>query len=407
MRDVIIVGGGPGGLHTAARLAGAGFDVALYEEHAACGDPVHCTGVLADEAFTEFDLPRDVVLNPLASARFYSPTGLTVAYTTPTIEAVVVDRRLLDVRLFQRACAAGVTTQLGQRVTGIAVDGHGVSVTLATGASARARACVIACGASYALQRTLGLGMPQVFLQSAQMELPAGRLGDVEIRFGQAVAPLGFGWVVPVRRDHGSFARIGLMCARDSRSYFDRLLRDVAPRWAIDAESAEGARLSPRQKILPLAPIPRTVADRVLAIGDAAGLVKATTGGGIYYSLVSGDLAANVLADGLAHDRLRAAALEPYEKAWRCRLGPEIQAQLRLRHIAHRLRDQDIDAFFELAATDGVMPIVRRTARFNRHRDLILSLLSHPPARRVLLRTVAARLTVDSATMTSAEPSQN
>jgi len=144
MRDVIIVGGGPGGLHTATRLAHEGFDVALYEEHAVCGDPVHCTGVLAEEAFDEFDLPRDVVLNQLACARFFSPTGLTVEYTTPTIEAVVIDRRLLDLRLFHRARTAGATTILGQRVTGIVPDRDGVAVSFTNGSSARARACVIA-----------------------------------------------------------------------------------------------------------------------------------------------------------------------------------------------------------------------------------------------------------------------
>ncbi len=53
------------------------------------------------------------------------------------------------------------------------------------------------------------------------------------------------------------------------------------------------------------------------------------------------------------------------------------------------------------------MPIVRRTARFNRHRELILSLLSHPPARRVLLRSVTSRLAMSGAAMTSAEPSRN
>jgi len=34
------------------------------------------------------------------------------------------------------------------------------------------------------------------------------------------------------------------------------------------------------------------------------------------------------------------------------------------------------------------MPLVRKTARFNKHRDLIVSLLSHPPARRVFMRRV-------------------
>ncbi len=142
----------------------------------------------------------------------------------------------------------------------------------------------------------------------------------------------------------------------------------------------------PRQKVLPLAPIPRTYTDRVLAVGDAAGLVKATTGGGIYYSLLSAGMASGVLTAGLRSNRLGAAALQPYEAAWKARLGPELKAQLRLRLLSQRLSDADIDAFFELARTDGVMPIVRKTAKFNEHRDLILSLLRHPPARRVLLR---------------------
>jgi len=47
-------------------------------------------------------------------------------------------------------------------------------------------------------------------------------------------------------------------------------------------------------------------------------------------------------------------------------------------------RTAEIDSLFELARTDGIMPIVRRTARFNRHRDLIVALLRHPPVRRAL-----------------------
>ena len=43
-----------------------------------------------------------------------------------------------------------------------------------------------------------------------------------------------------------------------------------------------------------------------------------------------------------------------------------------------------------LAQTDGIMPIVRRTARFNQHRDLIIALFKHPPARRILFRALTA-----------------
>jgi flavin-dependent dehydrogenase len=138
--------------------------------------------------------------------------------------------------------------------------------------------------------------------------------------------------------------------------------------------------------LLPLSAIRRTFADRVLAIGDAAGLVKPTTGGGIYYSVVSATLAADVLGDALRRDDLRAGALSAYERAWRDRLMPEFRAQLALRMLAQRLSDAEIDDLFVLARTDGILPIVRRTARFNRHRDLIVALFRHPAARRILFR---------------------
>ena len=49
MLDVAIVGGGPGGLSAARRLAADGWSVTVFEEHDRVGAPVHCTGVLAED----------------------------------------------------------------------------------------------------------------------------------------------------------------------------------------------------------------------------------------------------------------------------------------------------------------------------------------------------------------------
>ena len=57
--------------------------------------------------------------------------------------------------------------------------------------------------------------------------------------------------------------------------------------------------------------------------------------------------------------------------------------------MASRLTDNDIDDLFDLARTDGIMPIVRKTVRFNRHRDLIQALFRHAPARKLLFRSFA------------------
>jgi geranylgeranyl reductase family protein len=386
MLDVAIIGGGPGGLSAARRLAANGHAVTVFEEHERIGTPVHCTGVLAEDVIASMALPPDAVLNALSTVRFVAPAGHSFDYTTATTEAVVIDREIFDKGLAHAAEAAGAAIARGCRVSSIDPHDDSVLITLADGRTERARAVILACGANYAFQKRLGLGMPSTFLQSAQLELPAERLGDVEIHFGSEIAPKGFAWAVPVRRSYGTFARIGLMADGDAGLHFSRMIERVRERWGIAVPDA----LSPRRRMLPLASVKRTYADRVLAVGDAAGLVKPTTGGGIYYSVVSGEIAADVLNARLATNDLSATALRDYEQRWRSRFQSEFTAQLALRFVAQRMRDTDIDALFTLATTDGILPLVRQTARFNRHRDFILALLRHQPARRALFGRLAS-----------------
>lgn len=382
--DVLIVGGGPGGLFMAARLAAGGVRTVVCEEHPRVGDPVHCTGVLSAESFATFDLPECATLNQLTAVRFLSPGGIPVDYTTPLPLATVIDRPVFDRALADRALAAGAEIRVGSRVTALDASASGVTATVG-GTTIHARLAVLACGASYKFHRQFGFGLPTTYLQTAQRELPARRPGDVELHFGQAIAPGGFAWAVPVLRREGAFVRIGVMASRDIRQCYDRMLGRVAERWGVADHGA-----APRVKILPLGAIGRTYADRLLAIGDAAGLVKPTTGGGIHYSIVSAALAADVALDALASDRLDADTLSAYERAWRAELADEFEAQHELRQVATTLSDKAIDSFFELAHTDGVMPIVRATARFNQHRPLIRALFKHPPARRILFRAMMA-----------------
>ncbi len=109
MLDVAIIGGGPGGLSAARRLAADGWSVTVFEEHERIGTPVHCTGVLAEDVIASLDLPADAVLNPLSTVRFVAPAGHSFDYTTATTEAVVIDREAFDDALARRAEAAGAT----------------------------------------------------------------------------------------------------------------------------------------------------------------------------------------------------------------------------------------------------------------------------------------------------------
>ena len=380
--DALIVGGGPGGLFAARQLARAGFAALVCEEHDQIGVPTHCTGVLGVDSFDEFDLPRSAILNTLTTVRFVSPGGQDIRYTPPAEEAVVLDRAAFDRRLAEDARGNGAEIRFSSRVTQLDISDDGVRAT-AGDRAVQARMAILACGASYTLQRRFGLGLPSAFLNTAQRELPARYLRDVEMHFGSEIAPGGFAWAVPVRRADGPYVRIGVMATSDAPTRYDEMRRRLRAEWGLSPDEAP-----PRQKYLPLGPIDRTYADRLLVAGDAAGLVKPTTGGGIYYSIVSASHAADVAATALTRNRFDAPMLSVYERRWRRSLSTELDAQRALRRAATALGDADIEALFELAKVDGIMPIVRKTAKFNQHRHFIRALFKHPPARAVLFRAL-------------------
>ncbi len=382
---MVVVGGGPAGLIAARELAAAGFGVRVLEEHEVIGAPVHCTGVLGLDAFDEFSLSRRAIVGAADAARFVSPNGATVVIDAERVRAAVVDRSIFDSDLAASAVCAGAVIQTGVRVVSVTRGTQSVTIrtTGAADVDVESRAVVLACGASYRFNRELGFGVPSVIVHSAQLEVPFPPLDQVQVHFGRKIAPGGFAWMVPFERGGTTFVRVGLFCERDAGARFQsfaepmRAAHGIAEPWP-----------APRLRVLPLGPVPRTWTDRILVVGDAAGLVKPTTGGGIYYGLLTGHLAAGVLAEALGDDRLGASRLREYERRWRARLGPEIRAGLAFRAVAARLNDVTVDRLIELARVDGIVPLLKQTADFNWHHTAARALLRHREFRRIVLKSM-------------------
>jgi flavin-dependent dehydrogenase len=129
-----------------------------------------------------------------------------------------------------------------------------------------------------------------------------------------------------------------------------------------------------------------------VAIGDAAGLVKPTTGGGISYSLRSASWAAETLCEAFGREDFGSRCLAGYEDRWRATLGPELSVGMWFRRLAGWLTPRDLDALTRLAIEDGVVPIIRANARFDAHRDLIRASLRHPGILDIVLRRLFDRI---------------
>ncbi len=375
--DVAVIGAGPAGNICAYLTAKAGLSTLVLEEHEGPGLFVNCTGILGVEAFGRLNLPTEQILSSLQAITFYAPSGRSFRYDPGRPLAHVVSRYQFDRALADLAQSEGVSYRFGYHARFIRVDSHAVELrqTEADQEPIAAKVAVIATGFGSNLPLQVGLQGPKAILYGVQTEVEMEALKDVEIYLGRAVAPEAFAWVVPLSP---GLARVGLVVSKEAPRYFQGLLRHPSIRHRIKTLKPK-MLLSP----IPTEPIDRSYTDRVLVVGEAAGQVKTTTQGGIYYGMLCAAMAAQTIQEAAKKGDFRAERLRGYERAWVRAIGQELKAGLSLRQLFSQLSDNQIDAMVELGSHDDILGLVKRLAQFDWHRDLIQTSLQLPALREV------------------------
>ena len=370
MRDVAVVGAGPAGLYAAYRLASAGLGVTVFDAQKRIGENALCSGVIGEEAFKRFGLPVRPVLNRIYCLRAISPAGKTLEYRSPTPLARVVDKAEFNRDLASLARSAGAELCTGRLVEAIAREAPGaiVQFRLRQGASGkmRARVAVIASGVGGSLNGALGLVKPREFLRAVQADIPLGKDGasnPTEVYVGRSVAPGAFGWKIPLGRGR---VRVGLMCQEDPQPYFNALMRRVAP--GLDRGEAKV-----RQKAIGQMPVGNCIADRIVTIGEAAVHVKTSTGGGIYFGLLSAEMAAEVILCAFKKGDFSINTLSEFERYWHSAFGIELWTGYLARRLAARLSDSLVDKAFERAKGIDLLGGLNGNLNFDWHRKAIMA----------------------------------
>lgn len=190
------------------------------------------------------------------------------------------------------------------------------------------------------------MGKAGDFVMGSQAEVETMGVNEVEVYLGQEVAPGFFAWLVPTLPGK---ALVGLLSRHSPGLYLKKLISFLLAR-----EKIVSAEVELSYGGIPLKPLARTYSDRLLVVGSAAGQVKPTTGGGIYYGLLCADIAANNLHQALEHDDLSARNLASYEKGWKSKLGQELKVGYWARKFYELLSDRQIDRIFDIIKSKGI-----------------------------------------------------
>lgn len=380
MHDVIIIGDGPVGSQVAYQLAGQGYDVVVLGKEKKPGGKVCCTGIISQACTNSFAIKEEVILRRVKSARIFSPSGRLIRLWRQENQACVVNRSVFDMTMASQAQSKGAQYMPSRSAKDITINDDKVVVE-ATHDGKRlkleARATVIAAG--FGTRLVEELGRIDDFVVGAQVEVETRDVDEVEVYLGQEIAPGFFAWLVPTSP---SMARVGLLSRHNPEFYLKNLISSLHAQGRITAYQG-----SPSYRGIPLKPLTKTYDKRLLVVGDAAGQVKPTTGGGIYYGLMCADIAARNLGWALEKDDLSAKSLANYEREWKKKLGRELKICYWGRKFYEHLNDRQIDRIFDITKTNDIDGTLLKAddLSFDWHGKAILRLIRQ----KVLAKTLA------------------
>jgi geranylgeranyl reductase family protein len=312
--DALVVGAGPAGSATAIHLARGGARVLLadrapFPRDKPCGGGV--TGRALRQAPCDISPVVERVVHTLELRLLYRRSFRRTS-STPLI--LMTQRRRLDAHLAEQAAAAGAVFRDNARVEQIEIGVGGVTATVA-GVPVAADFLVGADGANGIVAKAAGLDAGIVRGIALEGNVP-WQLLDRSRYASTAMIELGtptggYGWLFP----KGEHANIGVGGWAAEGPHLRGHLARLARAYSVDPAGItdlRGHRL-PMRRLGASTP----AGDKVLLVGDAAGLVDPLSGDGMYEAFVSARLAAEAIlaADPQRYAEALARALDHHASA--------------------------------------------------------------------------------------------
>ncbi|MBI5158753.1 NAD(P)/FAD-dependent oxidoreductase [Candidatus Micrarchaeota archaeon] len=334
MLDLIISGAGPAGCLAAKTACEQGASASIFEEHARIGVPTQCSGLVSKTGLDALGIDySSAVVNELNGANVYCLDNCLHVKAKET-KAILLDRKKFDEICAQEAEKAGAKIKLGKRLkkNDLISSARNSTIIGADGAYSSV------AGAFNFPKINSWASCFQSFFERAQIEDKK----SVSIVFSSELFPGFFGWVIPENEES---CRVGFGANPKQNKC------DMKTTFRAFLETKRVKEIIPKAKmvsfhggVIPLETRKQTVKKNVLLAGDAAGQVKATTGGGIFFGCSCAKIAGELAATGKASE---------YEHAWRKQFEKDLKTHANIRKFLNSSSDNALANYFKLAKMFG------------------------------------------------------
>ena len=345
MYDVIIVGAGPAGSSAARRCAQLGASTLLIDSAVFPRDKL-CGGGLSGQAmsYLDFGLPPAIVERDIFGARVHFGER-SVTVRKPYRVGVTVSRYNLDFFLTQKASELGVNLLEGTRVSSLVYGQDCVQVM--TGKEKHLGSMVIGCDgfnsvvARYVRRKhrknEYGICLESK-IPSDSATIDSYIRDAIDIHFGIVYG--GYGWVFPYKEHF--YVGIGGMASQLENPR--KVMRDFLVTIGFSSD------IEMKGHPIPAGGVRRkTIADRLLLAGDAAGFVDTFYGEGLAFAIRSGQIAGEVAISALKRGDCSTPGLRSYSERCRKEFGIDLQYSLLFSNLMHRFPK----ILLRLLASDG------------------------------------------------------
>jgi len=330
--DAIVVGLGPGGSTTARRLAASGYrvlglDKTLFPRYKPCGGGLSARILphLPDEI-------RSCIEATIHNLRFTFRGTRAMHYRSPMPVAYMVRRPPFDHALADAAARAGATITYGQEVRRLSETPDHVELETSDGDRYQARFVIGADGANSRIGRLIdprSAARPAWSLEAEALRPAGGSTGADEVWLDLGTVPGGYGWSFP-KADHLSIGVAGFSPVpsnpRATLAAYLKAQQPVAPDTVLTLHSHPIPAVSTSLRTL--------ASDRMLVVGDAAHLVDPFFGEGIYYAILSGEIAADSVTAALLG---ATEGVTGYSDRIKTQFEEEFRLATKLATVAYRL----------------------------------------------------------------------